>query len=417
MRIKSLIQPLVGTENIVAYDLIKSPDDSIITLFARIPSREHSRCGICHKPCQGYDAGSEKRRWRARDVGNSKCFIEADCPRVFCPEHGVVSCWIPWARHKSRFTSNFEDRVAWLATQGSKKMVSELKRIDWHTVGNICARVYDELLAKAPSPFEHLVKIGIDETSYKKGHKYITVVVNHETKAVIWAGLGRDIKTLVQFFELLTPEQQASIKCVTADGARYIRTCIEMYCPNAERCVDPFHVVSWAQDVLDKLRRTAWEEAKSADKEKGDCSKPKNQPKASKYALLKNPENLTANQQDQLELLEKANPVLYRAYLLKEGLRLALKNGIETIESALGAWLSWAQRCRIPEFRELREKIKRHREAIIATARHGLSNARIEATNNKIKLIIRRSYGFRNTDSMIAMIMLCCSEVKPVLFG
>lgn len=417
MRIKSLIQPLVGTKNIIADDVVQRPTDSIITLFARIPSREQSRCGICHKPCQGYDAGSEQRRWRALDIGNTRCYIQADCPRVYCHEHGVVSCWIPWARHKSRFTSNFEDHIAWLATQGSKKMVSEFMRIDWHTVGNVCERVYDELLGKAPNPFDHLVKIGIDETSYKKGHKYITVVVNHETNAVIWAGIGRDIKTLTQFFELLTPEQRASIECVTADGARYIRTCIEMYCPNAERCVDPFHVVGWAQEVLDKLRRKAWSGAKSVDNKEGASAKTKHQPKTNKYALLKNPENLTANQQDQLELLEKANPVLYRAYLLKEGLRLALKNGIETIERALDAWLSWSQRCRIPEFRELREKIKRHREAIIATARHGLSNARIEATNNKIKLIIRRSYGFRNSGSMIAMIMLCCSEMKPALFG
>ncbi len=113
----------------------------------------------------------------------------------------------------------------------------------------------------------------------------------------------------------------------------------------------------------------------------------------------------------------KANPRLYRAYLLKEGLRLALKAGSDEISEALTKWMGWAQRCRIPAFRELRLKIKRHFKAIVAAATHGLSNARIEATNNKIKLIIRRAYGFRNMDNMIAMIMLSCSSVHPSLPG
>ena len=136
-----------------------------------------------------------------------------------------------------------------------------------------------------------------------------------------------------------------------------------------------------------------------------------------RYVLLKNPENLSASQKGQLKFLTKANLRLYRAYLLKEGLRLALKAGSDEISEALTKWMGWAQRCRIPAFRELRLKIKRHFKAIVAAATHGLSNARIEATNNKIKLIIRRAYGFRNMDNMIAMIMLSCSSVHPSLPG
>ena len=154
---------------------------------------------------------------------------------------------------------------------------------------------------------------------------------------------------------------------------------------------------------------------------KGDVVSPeKKDAKALKnlrYVLLKNPENLSASQKGQLKFLTKANLRLYRAYLLKEGLRLALKAGSDEISEALTKWMGWVQRCRIPAFRELRLKIKRHFKAIVATATHGLSNARIEATNNKIKLIIRRAYGFRNMDNMIAMIMLSCSSVHPSLPG
>lgn len=136
-----------------------------------------------------------------------------------------------------------------------------------------------------------------------------------------------------------------------------------------------------------------------------------------RFALLKNPENLSETQRAQLEFLTEANPRLYRSYLLKEGLRLALKAGKDEIAEALTRWMVWAQRCRIPAFRELRMKIKRHFDAIVAAARHGLSNARMEATNNKIKLLIRTAYGFRNLDNLLSMIMLTCSPVKPRLPG
>ena len=174
--------------------------------------------------------------------------------------------------------------------------------------------------------------------------------------------------------------------------------------PDAERCVDPFHVVSWATEILDKVRHKAWSEAYQASKNL-------------RYVLLKNPEHLSDNQRAQLQFLMEANPGLYRAYLLKEGLRLALKAGPEEIADALHKWMAWAQRYRIPAFRELRLKIKRHFSAIVAVAKHGLSNARVEATNNKIKLIIRTAYGFRNTRSLIAMVMLSSSSVQPRLPG
>ena len=134
-------------------------------------------------------------------------------------------------------------------------------RVEWHTVGGICKRVYQEMEESRSSRFNGLVNIGIDETSYKKGHKYMTVVINHDKSSVIWCapGYGKDV--LSQFFELLSEEQRASIRCVSADGARWIASCVEEYCPNAQRCIDPFHVVSWATDAFDQVRREAWAEA------------------------------------------------------------------------------------------------------------------------------------------------------------
>ena len=110
-------------------------------------------------------------------------------------------------------------------------------------------------------------------------------------------------------------------------------------------------------------------------------------------------------------------PRLHRAYLLKEGLRLALKAPADEIREAVEAWRGWAWRSRIPEFVELQRKVKRHIDAIVATASHGLTNARVEAVNNKIKLIVKMAYGFRNVDNLFSMVMLKCSDLRVELPG
>lgn len=428
MRAKKLVQTIIGSACFVLEDITVNPEMNEINIAVRPTEHEQCRCGICHRKAARYDKGRGRRRWRALDIGGSKVYIEADEPRVRCRKHGVVTASVPWARHNSRFTKSFEETCAWLSVHASRSTVSEYLRVEWHTVGGICHRVYQELETANPSRFDSLENIGIDETSYKKGHKYMTVVINHDTASVVWCAKGYGKEVLSQFFERLTPEQRASIRCASADGAKWIASCVEEYCPHAQRCVDPFHVVSWATDALDQVRREARSEARQQAKTlpkrkpgrpaKGEAAPEKNQAKSVKnlrYVLLKNPEHLSENQQAQLQFLTRANPMLYRAYLLKENLRLALKAGPDEIAAALTKWMAWAQRCRIPVFRELRKKIKRHFDAIVAAARFRLSNARSEAINNKIKLIIRTAFGFRNVDNLLAMVMLSCSNLHPTL--
>ena len=124
---------------------------------------------------------------------------------------------------------------------------------------------------------------------------------------------------------------------------------------------------------------------------------------------MKNPENLTQNQRATMELIVKSDKKLYRAYLLKEKLRLVFQHSYDWAIVELDEWMSWAKRCRIKEFVELRKKIKRHKSAILASIKYGLTNARVEAVNNKIKVTIRMGYGFRNIDNLIALVRLKCS--------
>ena len=138
--------------------------------------------------------------------------------------------------------------------------------------------------------------------------------------------------------------------------------------------------------------------------------------KHSAYSLGKAPENLTQNQKIRLDMIQASDPKLYRAYCLKESLRLLLKStDARQAETDLKHWLWWASHSRIPAFHDLYEKIRRHKEHILNTIRLGLSNARIEATNNKIKLMIRKAYGFRNIQNMMDMVYLVCSKIQVPL--
>jgi transposase len=337
---------------------------------------------------------------------------------------------VPWARHDAWFTYDFEQWVTWMSVHCTKSVIAEVCRIDWKTVGPVVTRVQKDLEKKRPSRLDGLISIGIDETSYRKGHKYLTVVVNHTTSEVVWAHKGHGKTVLTKFFKLLSAEQRSTIRTVTGDGAKWITECCEEFCPHAERLLDNFHIVSWATDALDKVRTRIWndvrkKEAKHAKKrgrgrpKRGDEKPPSKaeKVKGARFAVLKNPEDLTKNQQAKLEMVAGEHRELYRAYLLKERLRLLLKMTPDEAARELEGWLSWASRCRIPEYVELSKKIRRHKERIIKTVEAGLSNARVEAINNKIKVTTRMAYGFRNIDNLISMIYLRCSNLPITLPG
>ena len=421
MALKKLLKSILNVNFIKIKNIDFDQISSSLRIHVEITKGQRSRCPICGRKCVGYDSISEFRSWRALDFGSCTVYILSDVNRIQCPEHGVHTERVPWAYHHSGFTREFEHQAAYLALHLNRTEVSKLMRINWRTVGTILSRTKDRLELDSSIRFKNLKRIGIDETSYRKGHKYVTVVVDHDTGQVVWVGKGIGKEVLSSFFALLTREQRESIELVSADGARWIQSCIEEWLPNCERCIDGFHVVQWAVDCMDELRKEVWREAKEGKKEqpkrkrgrprKGEEVKTTNYGKGYKYALGKNPENLTEHQRSCLEEIREFYPKMFRGYQLKEGLRKVFQCSKETIEKELKAWLSWACRSKLKPFVELSRKIRRHKEAIIATVKHGLSNARIESTNNKIKVLIRKSYGFRNIQNLIDMIMIVCSNL------
>jgi len=409
-----------GVEQATVIDGVEFDEESeSIVVSVRPRKGAKQRCGQCQRRCPGYDHGEGRRRWRGPDLGLLRSFLEADAPRVTCPDHGVVVASVPWARHGARHTTVFEDTVAWMATRTSKSTLEVLLRIAWRTVGAIVTRVVAEGVA-ARDPLEGLRRIGIDEISYKKGHRYITIVVDHDTGRLVWAAPGRDRKTLAAFFTALGEKRCTAVTHVSADAAQWIADEVALHCPRGpvrrpllcRRRHNPFHIVAWAGDALDQVRRDTWNAAR-----KGGMSVHARDLKGARYALWKNPENLTSRQQAKLAWVAKVNHQLFRAYLLKEQLRevFALK-GAEG-KQLLDSWLGWARRCRIPSFVELRRRISKHREAIDAALDHRLSNGLVESTNTKIRLLTRMAFGFKSPEAMIALAMLNLGGYCPPLPG
>ncbi len=399
---------LLGLARAVVEDVQIGIEGEVI-VAVRPSWRERDRCGVCRRRCPGFDLGEGRRRWRALDLGTTKAFVEAASPRVKCRRHGVVVCAVPWARHRSKFTRDFEDQAAWLAVNTSKSAVAELMRIAWRTVGGICERVASEAQRQADL-LDGLTRIGIDEISHRKGQRYLTVVVDHDTGRLVWAAAGRDRKTVESFFDQLGEERCKQITLVSCDMAGWISGPVADRVPGAVRCVDPFHVVMLATDALDEIRREVWNEARKA----GEVTAAKDL-KGARYALWKNPENLTDRQTAKLASIQKTNARLYRAYLLKEQLRQIYRLDPEAAIRLLDEWIAWARRCRLEPFVKLARTITKQRAGIVAAIEHGLSNARVEAINTQIRMITRRAYGLHSPAALIALAMLSLAGLCPPL--
>jgi transposase len=352
-------------------------------------------------------------------------FFEADAPRVRCREHGVVVAHVPWAAHDAGHSHTFDQQVAWLVVRTSKSAVTELMRIAWRTVGAIIDRVWTQLQSEHGGPagtaLDGLKRIGIDEISYRRGQLYLTVVVDHDTGRLVWAEPGRDRATLRRFFDDLGPQRSAQITHVSADSADWISDVVTERASKAVQCADPFHVVKWANDALAKVRAQAWREARAAGETRGNGHGHRQSTgtaralRDSRYALWKNPENLTPRQRDKLDWIAATHPVLWEAYRLKEALRLALRIRGQPGLDALAQWLKWARGSDIKEFTHLATRITAIRKRIQATQIHGLSNALVESVNTKIRLLTRIAFGFHSPGPLIALAMLSRGHHPPQL--
>ena len=418
MRGVSVWAGLLGLSDAVVEDVDLDLERGVLIARVRVRKGSALRCSRCLAPSARYDQGQGRRRWRHLDAGVLKVFIEAEAPRVACRGCGVNVAHVPWAHADTGHTHDFARQVAWCATHMSKTAVTGLMRIAWRTVGSIVERYWRDV-QDCFDRYQGLRRIGIDEIAYKKNHKYLTIVVDHDTGRLVWAGHGRDTATLEEFFALLGPDRAARITLVSADAAWYITAAVKRHLPNATICTDPFHVIVWATRALDYERRAAHNRAPGRAKDvalthhnsTGTARTLKN----ARWALWKNPENLTEHQQATLDWIATTDPRLHQAYLLKEGLRYVFKlKGPDAI-TALDQWLDWAKTTTLPVYHRVARSIEKNRDTINAALTHHLTNALLESINTKIRRIIRTAYGFHHPDNLIALALLTHGGYQPTL--
>jgi transposase len=344
-------------------------------------------CSVC---------GQESRRLhiygtrQVRDLGLAQARVElvvpnrklrcAGCQTIRTEGHDFLAPY-------RRYTLRFEQYVAGLCRHMSIKQVADHVGLDWHAVKEIDKR---RLQREVGTPcYDGLRLLAVDEVAIHKGHTYLTTVLDLETGRIVWAGKGRTEATLASFFAELTPEQRKSIEAVASDMASGFRNAVEKACPHAAQVYDLFHVVAkYSREVVDVVRL---EEAKKQDEAGRKLIK------GSRYLLLKNAPNLLTSQRKALRELLAANKALSTVYILKDQLkRIWDYKHPAWARKALDQWCALAQESGIPALATFAKNLCRHEKGIVNHCRYPINTGRLEGINNKIKVIKRLAYGFRD---------------------
>lgn len=340
-----------------------------------------------------------RRRLRDLSLFDHKAFVVFEGYRVACPRCGYKVERLPFASPWARVTTRFADYVARLVRISTVKEVADLLGLDWETVKNI-DKAYLQKEFATPD-FDQLRILCLDEISRKKRHKYFTVAMNYEKTKVIWAGKERTQETAESFFKALGPERCEKIEAVCVDMWDPYIAAIKKHCPQAQIIYDKFHVIQSYGKVIDKVRNL---EAGSA----GDKDKPVF--KGSKYLLLRNAENLFPSQKKQLRELLSLNANLSRVYILKEHLKHLWDFSYPAVAKRhFDEWLAMARNSRIKPLVDFARMLDSHSGGVLAHCRFKINNGRIEGTNNKIKVVKRKAYGFHDDDYFILKIKQACS--------
>jgi transposase len=401
VRVSTAFKRLLRLPGASVADVSFTDEGVLVTVRLR---RRRRVCGGCGQtgPLEIHDR--RIKRWRHLDLGASRCTVECELRRLRCPDCGVRLEAVPWARPGAAHTRDFEDLIAWLAQQMAFAPIARLLRVGWHTIGPIVARVVADHLDQRR--LQGLVAIGVDEISYRRHHRYLTSVADHATGAIVWCSPGRNSATLQGFFDELGPRKD-SIRAVSIDMSGEYQRAIREAVPDAEICFDPFHVVRLAARATDQVRRDEWNAHERSHTATGRWVK------HTRWSLLKAPERQTVGQLATLWEVQQANRRLYRAFLLREELRLLYQlDDPELAPAHLDAWLAWASRSRLRPFTRLARTLREHRKGILAAIRLGLTNGRLEGLNSKIRLISHRAFGFHSPDPLIALVYLCCSGLN-----
>lgn len=310
--------------------------------------------------------------------------------RIICPDCGVVTEHLSWLRPYARQTNRLICHIEALLPLLPIKHIAEMVGLHWHTVKEFDKR---RLAREVAEPdWSRIKRLVMDEFALFKGHRYATVIADAETHQVLWVGEGRSREAIRPFFKRLGAHCK-QIEAVAMDMNTAFDLEVQAHCPNAEVVYDLFHVVAkYGREVIDRVR------VDQANALRHDHSA-RRKIKRGRWVLLKNRQNLTDTQANYLDELLEANRSLMVVYLLREQLKELWY--CRTGEQANAQWELWWQQVMesgIKPLQHFARKLKSYLAGIIASARYPLHTCRLEGMNNKIKLMKRMGYGYRDTE-------------------
>ena len=359
-------------------------------------------CPVCRKECMVYDHLRE-RVWRDLDSIEFMTFIHASPPRISCPEHGIIEAFMPWTEKRSRFTVRFETRSIRMLQNIDIYNFTDIMKLSWKQPWNILDRAVKRGRERKRG---HSTIIGIDEKSYRKGHKYVTLVYDMTNNGVEYISYDRKKKSLDEYYNTLSNEQLSSITAVSMDMWDPFMSSTMEHVPDAGRKIvfDRFHVMKHVNEAVDTTRK----------KENRQILKNGNTDlKGTRYIWLYASENLPDKYREKYEELKKSDLMTGKAYPMKENIR-ELWNAPSRDDAMKywKSWYSWVIHSSIEAMKDVARMMRVHLEKIMNYFVHKITNARAEGINSKISLIEKMAYGFRNREHLKTAIYFRCGNLQ-----
>jgi len=375
-------------------------EDEAWHLFIDFERGARFACPLCGEMCAAHD--TEMKKWRHLDFWTWKTYMHARVPRTGCDACKKVTLVpVPWARTTSHFTLLFD---AWamrlMAEMPVNAAARELREHDTRMW-----RIFHHYVEKAMASldFTRVKRIAIDETSSRRGHRYITLFVDADAKTVLFATEGKGMDTLGRFKELLASKgidaKQIEEVCCDMSPA-YIRG-IEDYFPGAEITFDKFHVMKLVNEAVDDVR----------------IAEQKQTPELKHTKWLKNESNLKAEQKETLTRLKDSNLQTGRAYQLKLAMQDFWSTPHILADVYLREWIGWATRSQLSPMVSLAKTIKQHEEGILRWFHSKMTNGLLEGINGLVQAAKRRARGYRNVENLIAMVYMTANKLRLPTLG
>ncbi len=359
-------------------------------------------CPECGKKCPAHDRAPE-RQWRHLDTMQFETILRARLPRAKCPDCGVKTISVPWAGKHGRFTLLFEVfAIKVLQAASSVEAACKLLNLDWSAADRIMKNAVDRGLQRRDS--EPIKYLGIDEKSFRRGHRYVSILNDIGQGRVIEVVEGRTEASAAKLFESLTDAQSEKVEAIALDMWKAFMNASTKACPNADLVHDKFHIAKYLSEAVNKVRKAESKKLQAQGDERLT---------GTRWWWLRSEETISDDVWTDFEALKNSELKTGRAWSIKEAFRWFWEPQLNRDEAAeyFKQWYSWAIRSRLEPIKAVARMLKSHLDGLLSWCDHHITNAVSEGLNSRIQSIKSAARGFHHFDSYRARILFFCGKL------